>query len=155
MDSFFLSIPVFIGAVAIHVILHRSIRAPTVALVAYPAGFIFLIVIARGSAYPLTTTVLYALLVVGYLLFFLSFLNDAESPSAKALEVVRSRGPISKAEVVSRFTNEELIGMRVRRLISAGWIAKEGRTIVATRRGAVIAGMFHWYRHLLGWDEGG
>lgn len=150
-----MSILIFIGAILVHLLLHRTIRHPTVAVAPYPIGFILLIIAMRGSAYPLTAAVLYALLVAGYLLFFLSYLNDAESPSAKVLEVVRSRGPISKAEVVSRFTNEELIGMRVRRLIRAGWVMKRGRTLVATQRGALIAGLFAWHRRLLRWGDGG
>lgn len=155
MDVFYLSILAFIGAVTVHVIVHRMSRTPIAALIAYPIGIIFLIVSMNRSAYPLTAVVLYVLLVTGYLLFFLSFLNDAQSPSAKMLTIIRARGPVSEAGIVSHFNNEELIGMRLKRLIGAGWIAKRGQKFAPTRRGALIAGIFRWYRHLLGWDEGG
>lgn len=143
------------AAMLMHVLLYRLRPGAVATLTPYSIGLGLLIWAVRGSAYPLTAAVLYALLVAGYLLFFLSYLNDAESPSAKVLEIVHSHGPLSEAGVASHFTNEELIGMRTRRLIGSGWITKKGSTFAPTRRGAFIAGMVYWYRHLLGWDDGG
>lgn len=150
-----MSILIFIGAILVHLLLHRTIRHPTVAVAPYPIGFILLIIAMRGSAYPLTAAVLYALLVAGYLLFFLSYLNDAESPSAKVLSVVRAHGPLGRRAILAHFTDEELIGKRIARLIRFGWVEKNGEKLVVTRHGALIAGMFAWYRRLLGWGEGG
>lgn len=146
---------VFLSAVLAHILLHRLLRRPIAAVAAYPMGFLFLVAASRGSLYPLTTAALYALLVAGHLLFFFSYLNEAESPSAKVLEIVRDRGPLTAEAIVSRFTNEELIGARIGRLVRAGWVAKRGRLFVPTKRGALLAGLVQWYRRLLRWDEGG
>lgn len=155
MYALLMSVLVFAGAAAAHVILHRLCRCPVVGLTPYPAGLVFLVTVVAGSGYPMTAVFLYCLLVLGYLLYFLSHISDGQSPSAKMLEIVRSHGPLSEAGVVSRFTNEELIGMRIRRLIGSGWITKKGSTLAPTRRGALIAWLVARYRGLLGWGEGG
>lgn len=155
MYSVLISVACFIVAVVVHVVIHRLTRSVVAAIGAYTAGLVLLLSVTRETLYPVTGVFLYCFLVVGYLLYFLSYLNDAESPSAKVLEIVRSRGPVSEDQIVSRFTNEELIGMRLTRLIRSGWLVGSKRRVRVTRKGVAIAGFFAWYRRLLRWDEGG
>lgn len=154
-SSLLLSVLVFAVAVAVHVILYRFRPSLVTAVIAYPVGLALLVFFLRESAYPFTTIFLYCLLVVGYLLYFLSYTNDAESPSAKVLDVVKRYGPMRYGEILNRFTNEELIGMRLTRMVQSGWIVKKDGRVRVTGRGAAIAGFFAWYRGLLGWDSGG
>ncbi len=145
----------FVSAVAAHVILYRRSRSAVAAVICYPAGLVLLVFFVRETSYPLTAIFLYGLLVVGYLLYFVSYTNDAQSPSAKVMDIVRADGPISPRAVASRFTNTELIGMRIVRLVRSGWIEQSGGRLRVTGRGALIAGLFAWYRRLLGWGDGG
>lgn len=155
MHALLLSILIFIGAILTHVVLHRLIRSAAGAVVAYAGGLVLLLFAIADTAFPVTAVFLYGLLVAGYLLYFLSFLNDAESPSAKVLDIVQRHGPMSYGDVLNRFTDEELIGMRVTRLLGSGWIEKKNGKFILTRRGSLVAGWFTLYRRLLHWDEGG
>lgn len=155
MHMAFISIATFIASVGVHIFLHRLIRPTVAAISAYLGGLMFLFAMVGQTQYPLTATILYCLLVLGYLLYFFSFLNDAESPSARVLSIVRSRGPIRHKQILTYFTDDDLIGMRITRLLGSGWIAKRRGTLIATRRGRLIAELFARYRGLLGWGEGG
>jgi hypothetical protein len=148
------SMIIFAGAIICHVFLHRG-GLVRLALATYPVGWVFLFAGPFGMAYPVTGLSLYTISCAAYFLYFMSYLAQAESPSAKVLAIVRSSSPVSEAQILSRFTNDELIGMRMKRLMHAEWIAKRGHSIIATRRGVLIAGIIHRYRDVLGWDEGG
>lgn len=155
MFSLLLSMVVFVGALCCHVIVYRVRRSPVAAIIAYPVGLAFLVFFLRAEAFPFTAIFLYCLLVAGYLLYFLSYTNDAESPSAKVLEVIKLYGPLGRRAILAHFTDEELIGMRLTRLIGSGWLVKKDGRFSVTGRGAFIAGLFAWYRGLLGWTDGG
>lgn len=159
MLSLLLSILVFVGAVCCHVIVHRLLVrlgiVTTKTIIVYVIGFLVLAVIVRSMTFPVTSLWFYTLLVVSHLLYFLSFLSDAQSPSAKLLQVVKERGPLDRRAILTHFSNDELIGMRLQRLIGSGLLDGDGGRLHMGPGGSVIAGFFGLYRKLLQWDDGG
>lgn len=159
MLSLLLSILVFVGAVCCHVLVHRLlvrwgiVTGKTITV--YAIGFLVLAGIVRSMQFPVTALWFYTLLVISYLLYFLSFLSDGQSPSAKIIRMVASHGPLSRREILTLLTNEELLGTRISRLISSGLLSNVGDRLHVRPSGVVIAGFFGLYRKLLRWDWGG
>lgn len=154
------SLGAFVATVAVHVLIHRHLAyrwgiVTGKTIIVYAAAFLILAGIVATMPFPLTTLWLYALLVLSYLLYFLSFLSEGESPSAKILRIVSAEGPLSCADIFSRFTNEELFGKRLKQLVLSGFLMRVGDRFRVCKRGAVAAEFFLWYRKLLRWDWGG
>ena len=160
MFLMFVSFLAFVGTLAVHILIHRHLSyrwgiVTAKTIIVYVIGFLVLAGIVRSMQFPVTALWFYTLLVLSYLLYFLSFLSDGESPSAKILRVVAKEGPLNRREILARLTNEELLGMRISRLISSGLLSNVGDRLHVRPSGAVIAGFFELYRKLLRWDWGG
>mgnify|MGYP001578078733 FL=1 len=160
MFLMFVSFIVFVGTLAVHILIHRHLSyrwgiVTAKTIIVYVIGFLVLAGIVRSMQFPVTALWFYTLLVLSYLLYFLSFLSDGESPSAKILGMVASHGPLSRREILTRLTNEELLGTRITRLLRSGFLRRVGDRLHVRPGGAVIAEFFELYRKLLGWDRGG
>lgn len=145
------SLGVFAVMVILHVCLHRAlarwgiVTVKTIAI--YSLGFFLPL--------PLTGIMLYGLLVGGYLLFFLSYYWEGQSPSAKILAVVKAHGAREYHQILARFSNKELFDTRLKVLEQSGYIRKRQGVYVVQCKGALLVKLFTGYRTLLRWDKGG
>lgn len=107
--------------------------------------------------YPfiMTSTVLYGLLVVAYVIYIASpYLGD-EGPTNKVVRLLRTQSGLRAHEIEQAFTDEELFIKRVGDLRRAGWIETAGKRHRLSARGRVLASSMAWYRKILKYHEGG
>lgn len=108
-----------------------------------------------GFALPYTSVALYVFCSLAYLSIAGAPILGNESPTTKILMGLRSRGPLTKKQILTLFTYDEVIGKRINELIQSKWISKHRNTFFATKRGTTIASFFIAYRRLLGLSDGG
>ena len=101
---------------------------------------------------PVTSSILYILLVFDYLAFFASpYLGD-ESPSSKIFLLVRKKKTATFAQIINTFSNQELISKRIDDLVRSKLVEKSGNQIVISDRGKTFLKIMNLYRKLLVWE---
>jgi len=159
MISLLVSVGSFFVTIAVHVLLHRvlarwGIRTVKTIMV-YAVGVGILTAIVWSRPFALTAIALYSVLVAAFLLYFLSFFVDAESPSAKLMGVLKKHGPLEEKQIVKFFSDKEIFEGRLAMLAQTGYIVQRNSRYIATKKGMVIARLFERYRKILRWDKGG
>ena len=102
-----------------------------------------------------TAVVFYFLLALSYIIFFLySFLVE-ESPTSTILGLLRKKRKVSEKEIFANFSNAKLIETRLTELIGRNIIRKDKKLLRVSKKGEVIAGVFKYYREILGWKNFG
>ncbi len=92
---------------------------------------------------------LYILLSVSFTIFFASpFLGD-ESPSSKIYLLLKKNGTMTKEELLSYFTDKEIVLKRIDNLIFVGWIEVKNNHLRVTKKGKFIASLIFFNRTLL------
>lgn len=111
--------------------------------------------VVSGISLPYTSVMLYVFCSLAYLSIAGAPILGNESPTTKVLIGLRRKGPLSKKQILSLFTYDEVIGKRINDLIQSQWIERKGNRVIVTKRGAHIVSFFLVYRKLLRLSEGG
>lgn len=108
-----------------------------------------------GFSLPYTSILLYVFCSLAYLSIAGGPMLGGESPTTKILTSLRRRGTLTKEQIFSLFTYDEVMGKRIESLIQSQWILKKNTIYFVTKRGKTIASFFIAYRRLLGLSQGG
>ena len=171
MMSLLFAIAIFLLSILLHIGIHRflmylGIRTVYTVMV-FLFGLFFLGILIYKypfiedqssfwtMRFPIASCSLYALFVCVYLLFFLSFFYDAESPSAQLLAILRRSGPLPYKKILSYFTNKSLFTSRLEHLKKNGLLYIHNDRYVLSINGKILAMFFQRYRSFLRWDLGG
>lgn len=104
---------------------------------------------------PLTGVSLYVFCSLAYLSIAGAPMLGDESPTTKILIGLRNKGSLTKRQILSLFTYDEVIGKRINALCRDRWIQKKGNAFIVTPKGKYFASFFMAYRRLLGLSIGG
>lgn len=170
------SVTVFIASIIGHMVIHRvvvllgkkSFKTIAIFVVGLIAHVYIVVFLAPNIAtfmltnyslwtYPLvmTSTMLYGLLALAYVIYIASpYLGD-EGPTNKVLRILRTGSGLTAHEIEQAFTNEELFIKRVGDLQAAGWIKTARKRHRLSSRGRVLASSMSWYRKILKYHKGG
>lgn len=168
------SICVFVLALIVHILAYKLFRKITrhneVLLVIFSAGMIAVTAVEflllgnfirfpdTGFFYaplPFTAVATYALLSMGYLIFFIAPFLGEESPTSLLLVMLLKKKRATETEIISAFSDSELILKRLEKLKEQGFIKLRNKNYSINRRGLRIAYLVNMYRKLLGWESFG
>gem|GEM_PF-1486459 len=100
-----------------------------------------------------TATVIYALLIPTYLIFYFS--TQQTSPSKKILVLLAHNGPLSLDELLIHFSDQELIFPRIQDLITTRCVLEHKGWYVLTPSGTMMCKAYQIYQMILGRSKGG
>jgi hypothetical protein len=109
----------------------------------------------RGTSLPLTAVALYVLLSLAYVIVYTAV--EVDSPSALIALRVSERGDegMTDADLRDVLTDDALVLARLRDLVAAGSVSRDGTQYRLEPRGVMIARVFEAYRAVLGRGLGG
>lgn len=115
------------------------------------AGQLFI----RRTSLPWTAAVLYVLLSLAYVIVYTAV--EVDSPSALIALLVSERGDqgMTYADLRNVLTDDTLVLARLRDLVAAGSVSRDGTRYRLEPRGVMIARVFEAYRAVLGRGMGG
>lgn len=161
MVTLLISMLIFVWCIFGHVILHRifsslGIRtAKTITIYILSLAFLIMVIFRFNMPLPLTSIAIYSVMTLVYLLFFLSFYLDAESPSAKLVSLLQKEHKLRYTEILKRFSREELFRRRLDLLRHSGYISVRNHIYRIEPKGMLLVQIFSIYRKVLRWDMGG
>lgn len=104
---------------------------------------------------PLTSVFIYFLLSISYVLTFIYPNSKQISPTYKIILLLQKKKSLSEKEILSCFSDKELIFGRLRFLVSHGFVKELEQNFVALPKGKKFDRIINFYRRLMSWDKGG
>lgn len=154
MESYFIVVCVFGGALVTHVILHRILIAKGIltfrSVLCYAVGLLIMGTLVNSGVflYPLTSLTLYVLLSLIAVFFYLTPYLGGETPASMILAALHEHKRHSYKELRNLFTEEQLIGKRIEDLLSTGCIVQRKGTLRVTAKGRHLLGVIRIYQKL-------
>ena len=105
--------------------------------------------------FPISSLFLYILLVLNYLVYYLSTFSGEESPSLKLYFLLKNGERKTLREIVREFPKKEIIDMRLDSLKAGKFIKQRKDVYVILPRGEKLAKLFTLYRKFLSWQSSG
>lgn len=167
MIFLFFSVLWFIVAAVIHILINKARY-----LVSVPRSYALLVFVIGGIAcavsefilaltnndqirLPITSMLLYVTCSVSYISITASPTLGDQSPSSKIVLSLLHKGSQNEKQILVLFTEEEVLGKRLKDLVDSGCVEKKKTKYFVTKRGMLLASVFINYRKLLGISEGG
>lgn len=122
----------------------------------YQGFFIFpLVAIINffATSLPFSSTLLYILLSIIYLVYFINASSGEDSPSGRIYMMVKKKGPMTGKQIEREFSASQLIGKRLNSLTSANLLVKEGVVYKASPKGRLLVEAISLYKRVLKLDE--
>ncbi len=154
MNTFISTIGIFILTFIVHVIIHRWFRGirrdPLISLSVYLPGacLVAWYVIVTGSAYRITSIVLYILLSLTAGVFYLGPYLGGETPASMILASFTKKKRQKEPDLIRLFTESGLFWKRIDDLRRAGLIETHREKYIATSKGRVIIHYISLYKRI-------
>lgn len=118
-------------------------------LVGTPVGILLTVACAYAlglNEVMLAAVLLYALLCELYMFTFTLLIGSVSVTILLALR----RGPVDVAGIASRFEPEEMVRVRIERLVSAGFVVRDGKRLLIAPKGRALHYVFFVLRRFSG-----
>jgi hypothetical protein len=164
--SFLITVCVFLVFIPVHIGVHKTLRNSGIITFLSGAiffiGFIFLsvyffssVISKDFSGFPLTMTIIYILLAADYMVEIATPVLGDESPSAKILYLLQKKIKMNKDQIVSRFSDDRLIGKRLTDLIGSEMISFSGKKYFILPAGNKIMNLIIVFRKMMRMENAG
>ena len=170
MKDVFISLCIFGGVIFFHVIWHKAVKPKGFDFKIFTAiaflGFLLKCWLSRplGVAdvpgatiwqirLPLSSILLYALLIFNYLMFYCSLLID--SPSRLILRLLKTHKSLDYNSLQTFLKNSRFIETRLQALVESGCVRSDGQHYGLTYRGYLIGQTLCFYQGITGRSIGG
>ena len=160
-----LSFFIFFFSVALHIgFCRRAARLQKKGLLLRPFAVIagvnllllwslFIFVKTFPPPMPLTSTVMYGLMSVLYLMFYAN--TQLTSPSQKIILLLKEEGPQTYQNILKNFSDREFIVSRLEELKQIGYLNSQKMVFQLNPQGEKVARMLNWYQKIVGRPWGG
>lgn len=162
MRSFFITIGIFIFISSIDIAFYRKRIFKDIAIkksiLLYLIGFVIDVIILCcilvsniSNDIPYTSLIFYLLLTAVYFLIYTVPYLSAESPSAIILHIISTKGKQKEKEIISHFSNDELITSRLRNMEASSIIEKKNNKYLIGSNGKTLIKLIVFYKKILNW----
>lgn len=162
MNTIVLSIGIFIGSLAAHSVLHKTLlHRPVITLWStfiYSAGFVILLALVwpvRDGVYVLPSIVLYILLTFNTVLWYIFLLHGGVIPSSVILASFSRNHMQTYRQIRGLFQEKNLIEDRLEDLIGAKIIVRRNAGYTVTAKGKWIVRVITVYSRIFHQEVGG
>jgi hypothetical protein len=118
-------------------------------------GFFPISLLRNGEFLPLTSSCLYILLCMIYLIYFLATFSGEEGPSLKIYLMMRRYKKRNYHQISKQFSQHEVVEKRLNSLTCEGFVRYENNRYYVNKPGKRLVRLIESYRTILGWHSSG
>ena len=161
MMSLLVTSGIFFFFLGLHVLVHRVLWTRGIvtmkSMAVYIPGPVVILLLWKIGilAYPLSSVVLYMLILSAFAPMYLAMTLEGQTPASLILAAFSRKKTRTFRELSALFTEKGLFWDRIDTLLLSGFIRKKADRYTVTPRGQLIVGFMTWYRVIFNRPLGG